>query len=150
MEFNLWDCDIRVWYVIRFLGTNEFSSTGSWIGKMIHMASFGFAQRYWAWIRNYTHHGQCATFPIDRGPDLGKNCVGLCKLSNLVVQRSMVISCVILYDSITGLYCQSTVNHLNPRPYSGLWLLQTLFCTLHCVSVASPQSYNFNSSCCWR
>ena len=46
---------------------------------------------------------QCATFPIDRGPDLGKNWVGLGKLSNLVVRRSMVISCVLLDDSITGL-----------------------------------------------
>ena len=59
---------------------------------------------------------QCATFPIDQGPDLGKNWVGLGKLSNLVAWRSMVISCVLLYDSITGLYCWSMVNHLNPRP----------------------------------
>ena len=44
-----------------------------------------------------------ATFPIDRGPHLGKNWVGLCKLSNLVAQRSIVISCVLLYDSITSL-----------------------------------------------
>ena len=47
---------------------------------------------------------QCATFPIDWGPDLGKNWVGLGKLSNLVTRRSMVISCVLLYDSITGLW----------------------------------------------
>ena len=47
---------------------------------------------------------QCATFPIDRGPDLGKNWVGLGKLSNLVARRSMVISCVSLYDGISGLY----------------------------------------------
>ena len=46
---------------------------------------------------------QCATFPIDRGPDLGKNWVGLGKLSNLVARRSMVISCVLFYDSINGL-----------------------------------------------
>ena len=32
-----------------------------------------------------------------------KNWVGLGKLSNLVARRSMVISCVLLYDSITGL-----------------------------------------------
>ena len=47
---------------------------------------------------------QCATFPIERGPDLGKNWVGLGKLSNLVARRSMVISCVLLYDSISRLY----------------------------------------------
>ena len=46
---------------------------------------------------------QCATFPIDREPDLGKNWVRLGKLSNLVARRSMVISCVLLYDSITSL-----------------------------------------------
>ena len=46
---------------------------------------------------------QCATFPIDRGPDLGKNWVELGKLSNLVARRSIVISCVLLDDSITGL-----------------------------------------------
>ena len=46
---------------------------------------------------------QCATFPIDRGPGLGKNWVGLGKLSNLVARGSMVISCVLLDDSITGL-----------------------------------------------
>ena len=46
---------------------------------------------------------QCATFPIDRGPDLGKNWGGLGKLSNLVARWSMVISCVLLDDSITGL-----------------------------------------------
>ena len=46
---------------------------------------------------------QCATFPIDQGPDLGKNWVGLGKLSNLVARWSMVISCVLLDDSITGL-----------------------------------------------
>ena len=46
---------------------------------------------------------QCVIFPIDRGPDLGKNWVGLGKLSNLVARRSMVISSVLLYDSITSL-----------------------------------------------
>ena len=46
---------------------------------------------------------QCAIFPIDRGTDLGKNWVGLGKLSNLVARRSMVISCVLLDDSTTGL-----------------------------------------------
>ena len=38
---------------------------------------------------------QCAT--------LGKNWVGLGKQSNLVARQSMVISCILLYDSITGL-----------------------------------------------
>ena len=52
----------------------------------------------------HTIWAQCATFPIDRGPDLGKNWVGQGKLSNLVAQRSTVISCVLLYDSISGLY----------------------------------------------
>ena len=47
---------------------------------------------------------QCATFPIDWGPDLSKNWVGLGKLSNLLARRSMVISSVLLYDSISGLY----------------------------------------------
>ena len=46
---------------------------------------------------------QYATFPIDQGLDLGKNWVGLGKLSNLVARWSMVISCVLLYNSITGL-----------------------------------------------
>ena len=46
---------------------------------------------------------QCVTFPIDRGPDLGKNWVGLGKLCKLVARRSMVILCVLLDDSITGL-----------------------------------------------
>ena len=56
---------------------------------------------YQTWILVY--HTQCATFPIDRGPDLGKNWVGQGKLSNLVARRSMLISCILLYDSITGL-----------------------------------------------
>ena len=46
---------------------------------------------------------QCATFPIHRGPDLGKNWVRLGKQSILVTRQSMVISCVLLDDSITGL-----------------------------------------------
>ena len=54
-------------------------------------------------VEIWSQHIQCATFPIDRGPDLGKNWVGLGKLSNLVARRSMVISCVLLDDSITGL-----------------------------------------------
>ena len=56
---------------------------------------------------------QCATFPIDRGPDLGKNWVGLGKLSNLVSRRSMAISRVLLYDSISSLYVYTV----------GLWLI---------------------------
>ena len=54
-------------------------------------------------MENYDILWQCATFPIDRGPDLGKNWVGLGKLSNLVARWSMVISCVLLHDRITGL-----------------------------------------------
>ena len=50
------------------------------------------------------HLTQCATFPIDRWLDLGKNWVRLGKLSNLMARRSMVIWCVLLYDSISGLY----------------------------------------------
>ena len=46
---------------------------------------------------------QCVTFPIDRGPDLGKKWVRLGKLFNLVARQSMVILCVWLDDSITGL-----------------------------------------------
>ena len=49
------------------------------------------------------HYQQCASFPIDRGPDLGKNWVGLGNMSNLVARRSMVISCGLLDDSITSL-----------------------------------------------
>ena len=54
-------------------------------------------------VLSFRDMAQCATFPIDRGPDLGKNWVGLGKLSYLVARRSMVIPCVLLNDSTTGL-----------------------------------------------
>ena len=70
------------------------------------------------WIRNYIHWklwdeitlsilklngGTIEVWECSVGPDLGKNWVGLGKLSNLVARRSMVYSCVLLDDSITGL-----------------------------------------------
>ena len=95
---------------------------------------------------------QCVTFPIDRGPDLVKNWVRLCKLSNLVARWSMVISCVLLYDSITSLLVYTVglrwiILTLDRWSYR-LWLLQTLFPThWHGTTVAcnNPPGHTFES-----
>ena len=83
-----------------------------------------------AWCRQETSHylirqwhhmaWQCATFPIDRGPDLVKNWVGVGKLSNLVARRSIHgdFICFTLWHHSRSIriYCWSMVEHLNPRP----------------------------------
>ena len=68
---------------------------------------------------HFTNWYQCATFPIDRGPDLGKNWVGLGKLSNLVARQVYGnLMCFTLWQHYwsIGIYCWSMVNYLNPRP----------------------------------
>ena len=80
---------------------------------------------------------QCATFPIDQGPDLGKNWVGQGKLSNLVARQSMVISCVLLYDSIFG---------LNVYTVSLWWIILTL--DWWSMTSANTISHTVRPKCC--
>ena len=66
-----------------------------------------------SWVPSRDHFVHCATFPIDRGPDLGWKWPGLCRLPHIVARRYTVImtdfffstvpaACVILID-ITSL-----------------------------------------------